>query len=283
MKKKIIVSIAALVLIVTLICIPKNKYQEWFNKDVDDTPVNENKEFVKMYLVNESNDIVGVNVYLESIEEDVIKQKWDILTTNINLLPSGYSSPIMPTTVLNAYVIEENKLILNVSEDIVLSSGRLTIESLAWNFCDEEVKEVILKVDNEVISNINDCNFSKISKSIGVNYQFETSYLYESDNITIVYYLDEIVYPVTYFYKDKNECNYMIDKIFNMHNVEFSNYSYEISDSGLNIVFNENIILEDSVKQSIVETVRMNFNVDMITVSNINDTLIEHTFVEISN
>ena len=261
MKKKIIIIIAVCVLLVTLICIPKSTYQKLFSKNVDETPLNENKEFIKMYVVNETNDIVGVNVYLESIEEDLIRQKWNILTSSINLLPNGYSSPITPSTVLNEYVIEENKLILDVSEEIIHSSGRLTIESLAWNFCNNEIKEVVLKVNNQIISNINDCKFSKISKSIGVNYEFETSYLYESENITIVYYLEEIVYPVTYFYKDKDECDYMIKKIFDMHNVEMTSYDYEISQDVLNIVFNESVILDNKTKETIVETVRINFDV----------------------
>lgn len=283
MKKKIIIIIAVCVLLVTLICVPKSTYQKLFSKNVDETPLNNNKEFIKMYVVNESNDIVGVNVYLESIEEDVIRQKWNILTSNINLLPSGYSSPIAPSTVLNNYVIEENKLIFDVSEEIKHSAGRLTIESIAWNFCNDEIDEVVLKVNNEILSNINDCNFFKISKSIGVNYEFETSYLYESDNITIVYYIDEIVYPVTYFYKGKDNCDYMLEKIFNMHNIEMSSYEYEISKEGLNIVFNENVILDNKVKDTIIETVRMNFDVEMVTVSNINDTIIKQTFVEMND
>ena len=283
MKKKIILIIAICVVLVTLVCIPKSTYQKLFSPNVDETPVNDNKEYLKMYVVNEENKIVGVNVHLDKIDEDVIRQKWDILTSNINLLPSGYSSPITPSTVLNEYNIEDNKLILQVSEEIKRSSGRLTIESLAWNFCNDKIDEVILKVDDVILSSINDCNFTKISKSIGVNYEFETSYLFEADNITIVYYLDDIIYPVTYFYKDKNNCDYMISKIFNMNNIELLDYSYEISEDGLNIVFSNDLSLNENVKETIIETVRINFDVDTITVSNVNNTLIEQTFVEVNN
>ena len=283
MKKKIILIVAVCVLLVTLICIPKSTYQKIFSKNEDETPITNNKEFIKMYVVNEENQIVGVNVYLDKLEEDVIRQKWNILTSNMNLLPSGYSSHITPSTTLNEYSVEENKLILNVSDEIKRSSGRLTIESLAWNFCDNEIDEVILKVDNEILTSINDCNFIKISKSIGVNYEFETSYLFEAENITIVYYLDDIIYPVTYFFKDKNECDYMISKIFNKNDIELLEYNYEISNDGLNIVFNDDVSLNENVKNSIIETVRINFDVDMVTVANINNTIIEQTFVEVNN
>ena len=283
MKKKIILIIAICALLVTLVCIPKSTYQKLFSNNNNENPENINKDYLKMYVVDDKNQIVGVNVYLDKVEEDVIRQKWNILTSNINLLPSGYSSPLTPSTILNEYNIEENKLILNVSEEIKRSSGRLTIESIAWNFCNEDINEVILKVDNEILTNINDCNFTKISKSIGVNYEFETSYLFEAENITIVYYLDDIIYPVTYFYKDKNECDYMISKIFNMNGIELLDYNYEISNDGLNIVFNEDVSLNDNVKETIVETVRINFNVDMISLATTNSTILEQTFVEVDN
>ena len=99
----------------------------------------------------------------------------------MNKIPQGYSSPITPSTVLNDYKIEDNKLILNVSEDILRSSGRLAIESLAWTFCNDEIKEVVLRVDENVVNLISDYQFNKISKEIGTNFTYETSYLFEAD------------------------------------------------------------------------------------------------------
>ncbi|MFR7881318.1 MAG: GerMN domain-containing protein [Christensenellales bacterium] len=114
-------------------------------------------------------------------------QKWNLLTSQMNKIPQGYSSPITPSTVLNDYKIEDNKLILNVSEDILRSSGRLAIESLAWTFCNDEIKEVVLRVDENVVNLISDYQFNKISKEIGTNFTYETSYLFEADYTTVVF------------------------------------------------------------------------------------------------
>lgn len=283
MKKKIILFITIGVLLVTLICIPKSTYQKLFSENPVEEPIEETREFLRVYVVDDNNKIVGINVYVDELEEDVVIQKWNILTSNMNLLPSGYSSPITPSTVLNNYTIEDDKMILNVSEEIKRSSGRLTIESLAWNFCNDEIKEVILKVDDEVVTSINDCNFTKITKSIGVNYQYETSYLFEADNITIVYYQDDIIMPVTYFYKDNNQYDYMISKIFSENNLETVGYTYEIKDDMINIVIEDEIVLNDNVKQTIIETTKLNLELDSITVANNSSTLIEQTFFEISS
>ena len=163
MKKKIILVVAVLAILITLICIPKTTYQKWFGKTPNDNPVDTNKEYQTIFVVDEKNKLVGLKVPVEEIEEDQIAQKWNLLTSQMNKIPQGYSSPITPSTVLNDYKIEDNKLILNVSEDILRSSGRLAIESLAWTFCNDEIKEVVLRVDENVVNLISDYQFNKIS------------------------------------------------------------------------------------------------------------------------
>ena len=277
MKKKIILVVAVLAILITLICIPKTTYQKWFGKTPNDNPVDTNKEYQTIFVVDEKN-----KVPVEEIEEDQIAQKWNLLTSQMNKIPQGYSSPITPSTVLNDYKIEDNKLILNVSEDILRSSGRLAIESLAWTFCNDEIKEVVLRVDENVVNLISDYQFNKISKEIGTNFTYETSYLFEADYTTVVFYENDFILPVTYFYKDINEYDFMISKIFSENNIELTDYTYTIDNENLVIQINDNITMSDSLKQTLEETVKLNFSVDAMTVNGVDTVLYEKTFVEVN-
>lgn len=282
MKKKIILVVAVLAILITLICIPKTTYQKWFGKTPNDNPVDTNKEYQTIFVVDEKNKLVGLKVPVEEIEEDQIAQKWNLLTSQMNKIPQGYSSPITPSTVLNDYKIEDNKLILNVSEDILRSSGRLAIESLAWTFCNDEIKEVVLRVDENVVNLISDYQFNKISKEIGTNFTYETSYLFEADYTTVVFYENDFILPVTYFYKDVNEYDFMISKIFSENNIELTDYTYTIDNENLVIQINDNITMSDSLKQTLEETVKLNFSVDAMTVNGVDTVLYEKTFVEVN-
>ena len=282
MKKKIILVVAVLAILITLICIPKTTYQKWFGKTPNDNPVDTNKEYQTIFEVDEKNKLVGLKVPVEEIEEDQIAQKWNLLTSQMNKIPQGYSSPITPSTVLNDYKIEDNKLILNVSEDILRSSGRLAIESLAWTFCNDEIKEVVLRVDENVVNLISDYQFNKISKEIGTNFTYETSYLFEADYTTVVFYENDFILPVTYFYKDINEYDFMISKIFSENNIELTDYTYTIDNENLVIQINDNITMSDSLKQTLEETVKLNFSVDAMTVNGVDTVLYEKTFVEVN-
>ena len=282
MKKKIILVVAVLAILITLICIPKTTYQKWFGKTPNDNPVDTNKEYQTIFVVDEKNKLVGLKVPVEEIEEDQIAQKWNLLTSQMNKIPQGYSSPITPSTVLNDYKIEDNKLILNVSEDILRSSGRLAIESLAWTFCNDEIKEVVLRVDENVVNLISDYQFNKISKEIGTNFTYETSYLFEADYTTLVFYENDFILPVTYFYKDINEYDFMISKIFSENNIELTDYTYTIDNENLVIQINDNITMSDSLKQTLEETVKLNFSVDAMTVNGVDTVLYEKTFVEVN-
>lgn len=282
MKKKIILVVAVLAILITLICIPKTTYQKWFGKTPNDNPVDTNKEYQTIFVVDEKNKLVGLKVPVEEIEEDQIAQKWNLLTSQMNKIPQGYSSPITPSTVLNDYKIEDNKLILNVSEDILRSSGRLAIESLAWTFCNDEIKEVVLRVDENVVNLISDYQFNKISKEIGTNFTYETSYLFEADYTTVVFYENDFILPVTYFYKDINEYDFMISKIFSENNIGLTDYTYTIDNENLVIQINDNITMSDSLKQTLEETVKLNFSVDAMTVNGVDTVLYEKTFVEVN-
>ncbi len=284
MKKKIILIICVLAILITLICIPKTTYQKWFGKTPQDTTnlPTDSKEYLTIFVVNEDNKLVGVKIPVTKIEEDQIKQKWDLLTSQMNKIPTGYSSPITPSTVLNEYSLEDNKLVLNVSEDINRSSGRLAIESLAWTFCNDEVKEIVLKINDDVVNLINDYKFTKITKEMGTNFTYETAYLFEANYTTIVFYENDVILPVTYFYVGSNEYDYMLAKVFAGSKLAITDYTYEVDAQNLVIQINDNIVLSDDFKQTMEETIKLNLDIDAMSINGVDKVLYEKTFATVN-
>lgn len=285
MKKKILIftCLLTIALIITAIAIPKKTYQKWFGKiPADELPSN-NTTYQRIFVVNDKNKLVGVKVFVDKIEEDEIRQKWNLLTSSMSLIPNGYSSPITPTSILDHYEVEEQKLVMYVSDDILRSAGKLATDSIAWTFCNDEIKEVIIKVDEEQITTINDYRFKKISKDGGVNFTYETSYLLEADYSTIVYYQNDTIYPVTYFYDHQQKCDFMINKIINSFYDEHVVYEYEYDNNALVIEFKAISELNELTKNSLEQTVLLNLNVDKLTINGNDITLYEKTFVEVKN
>lgn len=282
MKKKIIIGLIVLALVIVAIAIPKSTYQRWFSKNKDD---NENSptKYQRIYVVNEKNKLVGVNVPVNQIEDDQITQKWNLLTSNMNLIPTGYSSPITPSTLLESYTIDNSILTMNVSEDINRSAGKLAIDSLAWTFCNQEIKEVVIKVEDKVIDNISEYNFTKIKKENGTNYIYETAYLLESSYTTIIYYENDTILPVTYFYDGKTkECDYLISKVLTASSLETLSYQYELVDNQMKIDFLDLTTLNETLCESLQATFYFNFNIDSIVINGKDNVLYEKTFAKVN-
>lgn len=282
MKKKLIIIVAILLVLITLIAIPKSTYQRIFGNEPDIDIPTTTGVYQTVFVVDKNNKLTGVKVEVEKIEEDQITQKWELLTSKMNLIPEGYSTPITPSTALYDYKVENTTLVLNVSEDINRSSGRLAIESLAWTFCNEEIDSVKLVVNEQQLFCINDYNFNKISKQIGTNFTYETWYLYEADYTTIVYYEDELIIPVTYFYTDYAEYDFIISKVFESETSEVSDYTYEVTDNSFVINFVDNFELTENMKKTLNETIKLNTEVDSLTVSSVDTVLYEQTFIEVN-
>lgn len=279
MKKKIIIGAIALLIVIVAIAIPKTTYQKWFNRNQIQQNDNVLTEFQRIYVVNDQNQLVGVKVYVESIEEDQITQKWNLLTANMNKIPSGFSSPITPSTILESYSIENRKLVLNVSEDISRSAGKLAVDCLAWTFCNDEIEEVVIKNDDVVINTINDYRFNKISIKNGANFTYETAYLYEASYTTIIYHENDIIRPVTYFYKNNiDECDYVIKKTLATINLNDENYEFELENNELVI----NLLNIDSLDQyttkTIEDSVKLNLDIDGFTINGQNNVIYDKTF-----
>lgn len=286
MKKKIIIISILVVVVVVLLLIPKDVYKKIFKKDNSiKNNVTEELVYETLFVKNDKDCLVGIKVGVKKLEEDEITQKWDLLTKNVSSLPSGYTSPINVSAVLYSHVVENNSLVLNVSEDFIKSDGRRAIECLAWNYCNEQIKEVVVKIDDKIIDEVGDFYFSRITKEMGTNFTYEAKDLFESSYLTVVYYENGTIKPVTYFFDDtKNIYDYAIAKMLKNEQelVELVNakgYTYEVNDTELVINLSYGGSFSDEMKQTILETVKLNFKLSGLSVNGSDAVMLKESFI----
>ena len=285
-KFKVILVVMVMLLVGVLLAIPKTTYDKWFNgnQNNNDIPNVDNRPSEVVYVKNQEGKLVGLSVKVDKIEEDEILQKWNLLTTNSNLLPAGYTSAINNAATLNSYEIKNGVLELNVSEEIKLSEGRKTLETIAWTFINGEINEVSLVVNGEKITEVNGYKISKITKKMGINLEYETSYLLESTATTIVYSLDEYMLPVTYFHLEEDICSYIVDKTYEKFDVnDVWNYEYELNEEALVINFIDDVKIEEDILVSLTKSIESNFNLVKFSITNQEENLYEAVFGEIED
>lgn len=289
MKKKIIIVSILIILVVVLLLIPKDVYGKIFKKNKNNEPkIEENLVYQTMYVKSMNKYLVGVKVGVKALEEDVVSQKWDILTKDVSLIPSGYSSPIALSTTLLSHEVKDGVLTLNVSEDFLSSEGRLAIECLAWNFCNDEVKEIVVKINDEKINEVNNYYFQKISKAMGVNLTYDTIDIFQANYVTITHYEDDVIKPVTYFYQSNlNQYEYVIKKVLNKDEslkelVMAKKYKYELKDKGLVISFDYSEQISDNIINTFKETFKDYDDLVSLTINGTDTVLLELDFKEVS-
>lgn len=275
MKKKIIFLILLIIFIIVLFLIPKDTYKKIFGNNTSDSVLNEtNNESISVYMVDENNMLVGVNAYVESIEEDIINQKFDILIKETGVFKEKYDTTINTMTKLLDYNLDENMLTLNLSKEFLESEGRTTLEQIVWSFCDDNIKSVNLMVDGENINCLNGFYFDKLNKEMGINITYESGFVFESKTTTVIEYLGSIIKPVTYVYYDENECDFIVSKLLKDF-YETKEYDYVVNKDSIIIDLQTDTLLSENTKKSIAETIKYNMEINNIQIQGLNQVLLE--------
>lgn len=283
MKSKIkVIIIVFILLLVGIACaIPKTTYEKWFNGDKDNN--NQNIETKLIYVKNNEGLLVGLEVPIKEENDDEIIQKWNLLTIHSDNIPSGYASALNKNTSLESYNIKGTVLELNVSSDITSSDGRKTAETLAWTFINDEINEVKLFVDGVEVKEINSYLIQKIDKKMGINLEYETSYLFEANSTTIVYYEENFILPVTYFHLESDVCSYIVEKTYDKFSQqeEVWNYEYTLSEESLEVNFLEDLEVEQNVLLTLSNSFNINLDIINLSINNASNNLYQAVFGEI--
>ena len=279
MKKKIIIILILIVLTITLVAIPKSTYQKLFGNKVDEPVEKVYTNHQIVYVMNSERKLVGLKVGVDEIEEDQIVQKWNLLTTKANSLPDGYTSPINSESKMIDYQISNAILTFNLSEEFLESNGKFAVTSLAWTFCDDDIKEIVIVINNNIISKLNDYEFTRINKEICVNYEFESMFVYQTTTTTIIHYFDEYLLPVTYFHEESDQCSFMIEKILSS-SLGNEEYDYKIEKESLVVNLGISDLLTKNELDSLVASIEYNLEVSNITINGIESVLYQSESIE---
>lgn len=281
-KIKIILLVVIFILVGVACAIPKTTYQKWFNDDKKEES-NLKTQTKLVYVKNTKGLLVGLEVPIKEENEDEIIQKWNLLTIHSDNIPSGYFTPLNTNTSLDSYQIKDSVLELNVSSDISSSDGRIAVESLAWTFINDEIKEVKLFVDGIEVKEINNYLIRKIDKNVGINLEYETNYLFEANATTIVYYEQDYVLPVTYFHLEEDVCSYIVEKTYNKYqkDEEVWNYEYTLTEESLEVNFTDELEVEQKVLLTLSHSFDLNLDIINLSINNSNSNLYQTVFGEI--
>lgn len=278
-KIKIFIVVLVLLLIGVAVVIPKSTYEKWFNNDKVEEKNNNDTASELVYVKNSDGLVVGLEVAIEEKIEDEIVQKWNLLTKDASLLPVGYRTTVNKDTILNSYKINGNILELYVSAEIISSDGRSTAETLAWTFSNQEIEEIKLFVDNAEVQKINDYTVSKITKNMGINLEYETSYLLESTATIVVYCKDDYLLPITYFHLEDDVCSYILEKTYSLAEDEAVwNYEYELNEDSVVINFVNDLELNEQILMSLTYSFEANFELSKLSINNNEKNLYEAVF-----
>ncbi len=280
-KKRILIGVGCFVLtLIVALSIPKNIYEDLLSnsKIEQEENLNVNKKTKLVYVYKTDEGLVGLNIGVDE-ENDEIHQKWDLLTSKSNIYPKGYYTSVETSTILEKYELLQNKLTLVLSNDFLNSDGKKALASIAWTFCNDDISEVVIKVDNKVLNKLQDYSFSKIDRSINVNYQYETSYLFEADYFTILHDEGEFLRPVTYFYSDMTSIDFLASKLLSDEVIN-SGYSYELNQNELTINLGTDEVLSTTIINELIESIKINFKLNSFTINNNVMTIYEEDFTE---
>lgn len=264
-KKKLFVLLIIALLIGILFIIPRSTYEALFNKGSYINDDNTKTEQVLVFMKDKKGMVVGVKVDVDAIEEDEISQKFDILTLRENK-DSKYETYINTNTSLIEHVLENGVLTLNFTSDFNESNGRKAIEQLAWTYLKDGINRLEIKIEDKIVHKVNDFYFDEITKDIGINQTLETVFFDDVRCSTVISYENDVLVPVTYYYNNTNQYEYIMSKIFSDYAYK-NEFDFTFNKDIVTISFNSDIEVTDELKETLNETLVYNFNVSCITLN----------------
>ena len=201
--RKLLITSILIYALLTLYSLPKTTNQK--NEIQTSLKINDitNINTDTIYLVNKNNFLVKKNIFIDT---NILKNKIEIIIENLKLKTDnnelkGY---IPQKTKLLNYKIEDDHLILNFSKEIKnVSNEKQLITGITYSFLELENINYVSFLIEKIPWN----NYTKLSKSIGINNEYILNGTKDNKKI-VVYYLDNTnnyYVPVTRYLNDKRE------------------------------------------------------------------------------
>lgn len=299
LRKMLITSITVVILLMIYL-MPTNSKISTNILDVDKKIEYTQKDVGYIYLLNDNDLLIRVNVLLdskESLENRVTSIINNLLNTNVG--PKNLKSLLPNKTKLVDIDIDDDYLSVSFSKNILeidkLYQEKL-IEEIAYSIFDlKEIKKISIYVEDENINKYFKDIPEVITRDFGINKKYDIK-SFKNIQKVVVYYMEEIdknkyFVPVTsYINDDEEKVKIIIENLSSKYiyepnlisllnsNTELLNY--EINDDIMTLNFNNSIFISDgNVLEEVVYTISNsvfdNYDIDKIIFNVENKTINE--------
>lgn len=290
--KKIMVSTAAVLLLLIIYLIPDNRKEiELKNKDIEYTY---NNITDTIYLIDKNDYVARTNnVSCNCNDIDKAKDLLDSLTIGgkkSNIIPNGFRSIIPPDTSILNIELKDKVLTIDFSKeflDVSEVEEEKMIESIIYTLTSiKGIDKIIIKVEGNILTNLPHSKKiipSVLDRSYGINKEYELTTINNIDSYTVYYvnkYNDSNYYvPVTkYINKEEIEPVKVIIKELSSSPIYETNLmshlnagvvlnDYELEGNNLKLNFNE-LLLSDPDSNKILEEVIYTIGLSMNDIYN---------------
>ena len=290
--KKIMVSTAAVLLLLIIYLIPDNRKEiELKNKNIEYTY---NNITDTIYLIDKDDYVARTNIASCNCSDiDKAKDLLDGLTIGgkkSSIIPNGFRSIIPPDTSILDIKLEDKILTIDFSKeflDVSEVEEERMIESIIYTLTSiNGIDKIIIKVDGKILTNLPHSKKiipSVLDRSYGINKEYELTTINNIDSYTVYYvnkYNDSNYYvPVTkYINKEEIEPVKVIIKELSSSPIYETNLmshlnagvvlnDYELEGNNLKLNFNE-LLLSDPDSNKILEEVIYTIGLSMNDIYN---------------
>lgn len=286
--KKIMVSTAAVLILLIIYLIPDNRREiELKNDGIEYVYDNTGST---IYLVDSNDYVARTTIPTCNCEG---KEKADDLLEGLiiggsksNIIPNGFRSVIPPGTSVLGLTLEDNVLTIDFSKellDIAEKEEKKMIEAIVYTLTSiDGIDKVIIKVEGEVLSNLPNSKENLptvLDRSYGINKTYDLVTTNNIESYTVYYvnnYNDEEYYvPITKYVngngddlikviiKELSSSPIYETNLMSYLNAEASLLDYEYTDNNLKLNFNElllNGIDNKNILEEVIYTISLSAN-----------------------
>ncbi len=286
--KKIMVSTAAVLILLIIYLIPDNRREiELKNDGIEYVYDNTGST---IYLVDSNDYVARTTIPTCNCEG---KEKADDLLEGLiiggsksNIIPNGFRSVIPPGTSVLGLTLEDNVLTIDFSKellDIAEKEEKKMIEAIVYTLTSiDGIDKVIIKVEGEVLSNLPNSKENLptvLDRSYGINKTYDLVTTNNIESYTVYYvnnYNDEEYYvpitkyvngngddPIKVIIKELSSSPIYETNLMSYLNAEASLLGYEYTDNNLKLNFNElllNGIDNKNILEEVIYTISLSAN-----------------------
>ena len=276
--KKIMVSTAAVLLLLIIYLIPDNRKEiELKNKDIEYTY---NNITDTIYLIDKNDYVARTNIVSCNCNDiDKAKDLLDSLTIGgkkSNIIPNGFRSIIPPDTSILNIELKDKILTIDFSKeflDVSEVEEEKMIESIIYTLTSiKGIDKIIIKVEGNILTNLPHSKKiipSVLDRSYGINKEYELTTINNIDSYTVYYVnkYNDSNYYVPVIIKELSSSPIYETNLMSHLNAGVVLNDYELEGNNLKLNFNE-LLLSDPDSNKILEEVIYTIGLSMNDIYN---------------